>query len=146
MRKTEWTRESATRKQTEDNTMKKPKKQKPAESWRVIKVPIWSSDVLIYCGPWGSFLKRLKEAGVDDEGVADVRGDPPNSRIIARTYRLKDGGGSQAVYSPKDIQTVTLVHELYHVTYGILDAKGVLKDDEEAFAYTLEYLYKEATK
>ena len=126
--------------------MKKKPPKKPAESWRVISVPIWNCDVLVYCGPWDSFLKRLKEAGVDDEALAEVREDPPSNRILARTYRLKNGGGSQAVYSAKKMSTPTLVHELYHVTYGILDAKGVLKDDEEAFAYTLEWLYKEATK
>ena len=126
--------------------MKKKPPKKPAESWRVISVPIWACDILIYCGPWDSFFKRLKEEGVDDDGVADVRCDPPSRRVIARTYRLKDGGGSQAIYAPRKIPTATLIHELYHVTYGILDASGVLKDDEEAFAYTLDWLYKEATK
>lgn len=126
--------------------MKKTKKQNPAESWRVISVPIWNCDVLVYCGPWDSFIKRLKEAGVDDEGVDDVRRDPPGCRVVARTYRLLNGGGSQAIYAPKKIPTSTLIHELYHVTYGILDAKGVLKEDEEAFAYTLDWLYKETTK
>ena len=126
--------------------MKKPKKQKPAESWRVIDVPIWKCDVLIYCGPWESFLKKLKEIGVDDDAVEDVRRDPPRCKAAACTYRLKNGGGAQAIYAPKKIPTETLIHELYHVTYGILDARGVCKDDEEAFAYTLDYLYKEATK
>lgn len=126
--------------------MKKKPPKRPAESWRVISVPIWNCDVLVYCGPWDSFLKQLKEAGVDDDVVEDVRRNPPRTTTVAQTYRLANGGGSQAIYAPKKIPTSTLIHELYHVTYGILDAKGVLKEDEEAFAYTLDWLCKEVTK
>ena len=123
---------------------KKPKRQ--ADPWRVIQVPVWNCDVLIYFGSFDGFIKRLEELGVGYEAVESVRNDRPEKTAMASTFRIKYGGGSQAVYAPKKPSLHTLVHELYHVAYGILDAKGILKDDEEAFAYLLEHLFKEATK
>ena len=124
--------------QTESKMKKNPTK-KPAESWRVISVPIWNCDVLVYCGPWDSFLKRLKEAGVDPDNIV---ANKPHDWNTATTYSRRDG--TNIIYSANPMKPAALIHELVHVVHGIMRAKGV--SDEEAFAYTLEYLYKEATK
>lgn len=112
---------------------------KPAEFWRIIEVPIWDVKVFVYCGPWKSFIERLENSGIEPDNILSNK---PHDFNIATTYSRKDG--MNVVYSAKPLQPHQLVHELAHATRGIMLAKNV--DDDEAFAYTIEYLYKEATK
>jgi hypothetical protein len=120
--------------------MKKEAK-KPEEVWRVVEVPIWDARLFIYYGPWDSFIDRLAEAGFEPENILSNK---PKDWNVATTYSRKDG--ANVVYSAKPLSPHALVHELVHVTNGIMRAKRVA--DEESFAYTMEWLFMvtEATK
>ena len=120
--------------------MKKQKKHKPAESWRVIDVPIWKCQVAIIVGSL-DFLKRTLR-----DSKWDMTVFPPDSDFAkAEAMTIHNGGnGSVVIYSRNPINTPVLVHELFHATIAIMRANEV--NDDEAVAYTMEYLYKEATK
>ena len=52
--------------------------------------------------------------------------------------------GDVAIWSPSKLAPETLVHELLHAALMLMRSRNC--EDEEALCYTLEYLYKEATK
>lgn len=117
----------------------------PEESWRVIDIPVWKSQTFIYVGPFDRFLDRLKnDAGWTDAKIKEIKEE---------TDKVEDGdghaytvwsGGATAIWSPYKMEPEVLVHELYHAVVALMRSRMV--EDDEAFAYTLEYLYKEATK
>lgn len=120
--------------------MKKQKKQKPAEYWRVIDVPIWKCQVAIIVGSLDFLKNTLRDS------KWDMTGFPPDSDFAkAEAMTIHNGGnGSVVIYSRNPFQTPVLVHELFHAAVEIARNREVNSD--EAVAYTLEYLYKEATK
>lgn len=107
---------------------------------RIIFVPIWDTRLYIYYGPFAAFVKWLRKNGFDDTRF--IEENEPSGCRIATTYSKKDG--RQIIYSRDPMYNPSLVHELSHAVHGILRARDVA--DEEAFAYTMEYLYTEATK
>ena len=119
--------------------MKKKPPKKPAESWRVISVPIWKAQVFVYCGPYEKLLERVAEAGLDASKMPDKTDVQSMEACAIRTMN------DAIVWSREPMQLPLLVHELVHATIMILDARGC-SDDTEAVAYTMEFLYKEATK
>lgn len=57
-----------------------------------------------------------------------------------------DGTQYLVVVLQEDLSNLdsTLVHEMYHVTYKLFKERGI--EDEEVFAYTLEYLFSKGRK
>lgn len=118
--------------------------QEPEESWRVIDIPIWKGKLFIYVGPYEKFFDRLLEGGWPKESVDELRKERPyDENNEALTVNVK-GSGQIAIWCEEPISKPTLVHELCHAVHMLFRSREC--EDEEAFCYTLEYLFREATK
>jgi len=111
------------------------------------KVPVYGSQVLfiVFKNTWRQVIKELKQRGFDTNGyrswhyVYGLQIDQyiGNSRVFAVILKKN-----------KDIEA-TLVHELFHLTQGILEYKGVkfkYGDDNEAYSYLIGDLYSKTIK
>lgn len=112
--------------------------QEPEESWRVIEVPIWKGHLFIHVGSDESFRVRLGEAGYDPDRIDDFE---KSDEVQAITVRDES---KCIIHAKRPLEPPVLVHELLHAALSIMRARHC--EDEEALCYTLEYLYKEATK
>lgn len=123
----------------------KNKRSKPTESWRHIPVPPFRCGVCIFIGTPSACVKHLRKLGYPD--VVDAA--RLRSRIkesLAVTICMPNG--ESCIYSTHDIEPGALVHELCHAVAHMLEYKEIteVQPNNEVFAYTLEYLYEEATK
>lgn len=115
--------------------------QEPEESWRVIDVQLLKCQLFIYVGPHDKFLDRLRD---------DCKFPDSVIKEISEAFEEDDEAttcfchGNTAIWSAKPMQQSVLVHELFHAAVSMVRSRHLT--DDEAVAYTLEYLYKEATK
>lgn len=118
--------------------------QEPDESWRSIHVPVWKSNLFLYVGPIDRFYEHLeKDCMWPEDEVNRMRAKHKEDAtyLTASSFGLD---GDVAIWSPTKLAPETLVHELLHAALMLMRSRNC--EDEEALCYTLEYLYKEATK
>jgi hypothetical protein len=72
-----------------------------------------------------------------------TRRDLSNHATIAVTWHSDRDNESYIFTSPKERISV-IVHECLHAVHHMLNSRGVFMDDDEVFAYHLEYLVKMA--
>lgn len=114
-----------------------------------IHVSVYSVDVILLIGPrellvpWVKNPQNIKNS-MRDALLANIikanqRGTPSGS-----TFFVGPGGGS-LIWLPENTDPGVFTHEVSHVTHHIFKAKGIELCDEsdEAFAYLLEYIWRE---
>ena len=125
--------------------MKKKPKQSGVQSWRHIPIPPFRCGICIFIGSPAACVRHLCKMGFPDAiGVADLKARIAESSAVTICLPY----GESCVYSNRDIGHGVLVHELCHAVGHMLSYKEIAETppNNEVFAYTLEYLFEEATK
>lgn len=108
---------------------------------------IYHSDIDVIVGDWEYFGKYLKKRG--------IKQDICNHNWLAETGTIQDDNGSVVSYYIRipeidftNLSYCTIVHELSHLTFQVLDAVGVKFgiDNQEPYTYLLEMFLNDFLK
>ncbi len=124
---------------------KKYGKQPGVQSWRHIPVPPFRCGICIFIGTPAACVKHLRKMGYPD-AVDTARLKARIAEASAVAICLPNG--ETCIYSNRSIERGVLIHELCHAVAHLLSDKNIDETgaNNEVFAYTLEYLFEEATK
>ena len=106
--------------------------------------PVYDAFVSLYIGPREAFVSAFKERHPDCEMDEDrgIKGE------YIHCYDTKDEERKNYIwlerFSGKVDDLATLMHEVNHAAFGILEYKGVkvCDESEEAFTYYAEFWFK----
>lgn len=113
---------------------------------QIINVDVYNQDVMIHFGAikvLASILHKYMKQNLIDETVAELK-----DTTLGRTL-YKNEYGVFIVYMPEKPEDAlgwgSLIHELSHVTNGIMEKAGIpfSHDTEEAYTYLLGFLAKQ---
>lgn len=108
----------------------------------IIRVDIYKRDVLVHCGNLKPLRKYLSKF-LSQDAIREIC-DSLRDCKLGQTLQIK--GSGILVYLPKEPSDAkdmgTLVHELFHAAYFILQKAGIDCNDsaDEAYAYLLQFL------
>ena len=123
--------------------MKKKPPKKPAESWRHIPVKPFRCGICIFVGTPTACVKHLRKMGFNDSvDVASLK----KRSDMAKAVTILLPNGESCIYSGCNIAPGVLIHELCHAVMHMLKDREIDDASNEVMAYTMEYLYEEATK
>lgn len=118
---------------------------KDGKSWKRIYVPVWDCDLFVCVGSYDWLVGNLKRVGVKNMDAFPKEGDIWDP--VTKASTISGFGGANCVVWFKENPSVdSLVHELAHATFDILQRKECPADShvQEPFAYLLDFLFKEA--
>lgn len=105
-------------------------------------------DVALIVGTWSYALARLDDQ-LGKHERRELMGSKPGKIERGRFFFLDSGLAVIWIrrgQSP-EVTASTLIHEITHASFGILDKVGIspCRESEEAYAYLIEYLAFEAS-
>lgn len=109
----------------------------PSLRIKYLSLPPWNWDGAVIAGPWTSYIRWVK--GREDVDLSQM--EPPAG------HSLVADGRPWLLWVESRTNFPVLAHEGLHIVSGVLQARGMQHTDasEEAYAYTLTALLKDAT-
>ena len=101
-----------------------------------ISIPIFDQEVTVI---WGNTIESVFQYLADTEGYINK-----NLSVEASTVDYEDG--RIFICLTPETQDKIIVHECVHAVYSLINLLGISLEDEEVFAYLLEFLYGEIKK
>lgn len=110
---------------------------------KIIPIDLYARGVIICIGTKDFCVRQLRRKKVSEEYIKEVAeydmGEVPATAV---TFRI---GGDVLIYMESPQPMDTLIHELSHAAFRILEIVGIDPiQSEEAYAYLLGYLYFKA--
>lgn len=117
--------------------------------FHLIPLDLYMRDVALIVGTWSYALARLDDQ-LGKHERRELMDSKPGKQERGRFFLLNSGLAVIWIrpgQSP-EVTASTLIHEITHASFGILDKVGIspCRESEEAYAYLTEYLTWEAWK
>ncbi len=117
--------------------------------FHLIPLDLYMRDVALIVGTWSYALGRLDDQ-LGKHERRELMDSKPGKQERGRFFLLNSGLAVIWIRSGQspEITASTLIHEITHASFGILDKVGIspCRESEEAYAYLTEYLTWEAWK
>lgn len=105
-----------------------------------LSADVFRRGVLLFVGKLADLKNALARRRVSV--ASDVFSRIERERGTSGGFCIPVGNGESVIYFRQPPQTPTLVHEICHATWRMLDEIGIA--DDEAFAYLAEHLFAQA--
>ena len=117
--------------------------------FHLIPLDLYMRDVALIVGTWNYALARLDDQ-LGKHERRELKDSKPGKQERGRFFFLNSGLAVIWIRPRQSPETTasTLIHEITHASFGILDKVGIspCRESEEAYAYLTEYLAWEAWK
>ena len=117
--------------------------------FHLIPLDLYMRDVALIVGTWSYALGRLDDQ-LGKHERRELMDSKPGKQERGRFFILNSGLAVIWIRSGQspEITASTLIHEITHASFGILDRVGIspCRESEEAYAYLTEYLTWEVWK
>lgn len=117
--------------------------------FHLIPLDLYMRDVALVVGTWSYALAMLDDQMGKHER-RELMDSKPGKQERGRFFILNSGLAVIWIRSGQspEVTASTLIHEIMHASFGILDKVGIspCRESEEAYAYLTEYLTWEAWK
>lgn len=117
--------------------------------FHLIPLDLYMRDVALIIGTWSYALARLGDQ-LGKHERRELMDSKPGKQERGRFFLLNSGLAVIWIRSGQspEVTASTLIHEITHASFGILDKVGIspCRESEEAYVYLAEYLTWEAWK